>query len=149
MWRRQRDQLRRRVGRSDERGSLIVELAVLMPAIAFFAVMAVAFGRVELARQEVIGAARAGAEAASVTPDPASARVAAKAMATPSVFGQAHTCTRLAVHTDTGAFEPGGFVGVTVSCRVALADVPVPGLPSSLEVAVVQRAPIDPYRVVR
>ena len=131
--------------RGDERGSLTVELVVLTPVLLIMALAMLAFGRVAEARQQVVGAARAGAEAASVAPDVARAEAAA---ATGGDGSLSRSCVEPVVITDVGQFHPGGFVTVTVVCRVPLADVAIPGMPGSTVVTASSTAPIDPYRSV-
>jgi Flp pilus assembly protein TadG len=133
----------------DEPGSMTVELVVLTPVLVLFALLGVAFGRYELAREAVIGAARAAAEAASVVASPSQAEPAASSAAAPGVEGLGHACTALTVETDVSDFVPGGSVRVTVSCQVSFSDLLVPGVPGSTVVRVVQTAPIDPYRSVQ
>ena len=50
-----------------------MELVVLTPVLFLLALMILVFGRVSEARQQVVEAARAGAEAAAVLPDAQSA----------------------------------------------------------------------------
>ena len=45
-------------GCSTARGSLTVELVVLTPIVALFVIVALAFGRYSLAREQVVGGAR-------------------------------------------------------------------------------------------
>lgn len=134
--------------RSREHGSMTVELVLLVPIVVMFALLAVGFGRYELARQQVIGAARAGAEAAAVVASSSQAQTAAESAATPGIESLGHGCVVLEVDTNTAHFEPGGFVRVSVTCQVAFSDLLVPGLPGSAVITVVQTAPIDPYRSV-
>ncbi|MHB8328485.1 MAG: TadE/TadG family type IV pilus assembly protein [Acidimicrobiales bacterium] len=134
--------------RPREGGSLTAELVVLAPVVALFALVAVGLGRYELAHQEVIDAARAAAEAASVVSSPADAESAAGDAVSPTLQGQRRMCSSYEVSTDAAAFAPGGFVKVTVSCRVALTDLLVPGFPGSVPVQATQTAPVDPYRWV-
>jgi len=139
----------RRYGTSGENGSLTVELVVLTPVVVMFVLVTVAFGRFELAREQVVGAARAGAEAAAVVPSAADAQSAAFAAAAPVVANQAHTCTQLNVVTDTEHFVPGGYVGVAVSCQIDFSDLLIPGFPGHVVVHADVNAPIDPYRSVQ
>ncbi len=88
----------------------------------------VAFGRIAEARQQVVEAARAGAEVASVQPDAIrcpNARLGSThpwdLSVTSGLVGNAP------VNTDVSHFYPGGYVSVTVSCQVPLADLAVPG----------------------
>jgi len=133
----------------DELGSLAVELVVLTPIVILFALMALALGRLEIAHEQVVGAARAAAEAASVVPSATDAQAAALTAATPVVADQIHSCADLNVTSATQDFGPGGSVQVTVSCQVDFDDLFVPGLPGHVRVEAVARAPIDPFRAVQ
>jgi Flp pilus assembly protein TadG len=139
---------RRSLGRP-QRGSLTVELVILTPIIVMFALFALALGRFELAREQVVGAARAGAEAAAVVPDASEAQPAALSAAAPVVANQAHSCTQLNVTADTADFVPGGSVRVVVSCQIDFSDLFVPGLPGHTTVQEAVSAPIDPFRSVQ
>lgn len=141
--------IERRCGGNRQRGSLTVELVVLTPIIVLFVLTALAFGRFELAREQVIGAARAGAEAASVVPTAGAAQAAAVNAALPVVADEAHACTQLHVVAETENFVPGGSVSVTVSCQISYADLLIPGVPGHTEVRAVVSAPIDPFRSVQ
>ena len=129
-------------------GSLTVELVVLTPVLLVMALAVMTFGRVTEARQQVVEAARAGAEAAAVAPDPSSARAASDQDATVGIADHARSCSGHQVRTDTSHFYPGGYVTVTVVCEVPLADVAVPGMPGSTSVRATSTAPLDPYRSV-
>lgn len=132
-----------------ELGSMTAELVVLVPVVVLFALLAVGLGRYQGARQEVVDAAHAGAEAASLVPSAGQAGPAAETTATAELEGQAHMCPAPVVTTDVSAFAAGGSVRVTVSCHVSLSDLLVPGFPGGATVVATQSAPIDPFRVVR
>ena len=134
--------------RCDERGSLTVELVVLTPVLLIMALSMLAFGRVAETRQQVVEAARAGAEAASIAPDAARAEVASGAAAGGGTDSFSRSCLEPVVLTDASQFHPGGSVTVTVVCHVPLADVAIPGIPGSTVVRASSTAPIDPYRSV-
>jgi Flp pilus assembly protein TadG len=131
-----------------EEGSITAELVVLAPVLAVFLLLIVALGRYELARQEVIAAARAAADAAAVVSSAGQAPLAASDAAGASIQSR-HACAVLDVSTDTGQFVPGGSVRVTVTCRVDLSDVLLPGWPGSTTVQSIRIAPIDPFRSVQ
>lgn len=134
--------------RPDDRGSLTVELVVLTPVLLVVALTMVAFGRVAEARQQVVEAARAGAEAASVLPTAVSALSGSDVEAAVATTDRGRTCAEHQVVTDVSHFYPGGYVTVTVICQVPLSDVALPGLPGSTIVRASSTAPIDPYRSV-
>jgi len=132
----------------DEHGSLTVELVVLTPVLLLVVLVMATFGRVAEARQQVVEAARAGAEVASVQPDASDAQIEAELDASVGAAGHIRTCGGRTVTTDVSHFQPGGYVRVTVACRVPLADLAVPGMPGSTTVQATSTAPIDPYRSV-
>jgi len=130
-------------------GSMTVELVILTPVIVLFVLVALAFGRFEVAREQVVGAAQAAAQAASVVASAGQAQPAALAAALPVVADQARSCTHLSVLADTSHFVPGGYVRITVSCQIDLSDLLVPGFPGVASVQAVVSAPIDPFRSVQ
>jgi Flp pilus assembly protein TadG len=135
--------------RRRERGSLTVEIVVLTPVVLLFVLLALSFGRFELAHQQVVGAAQAAAQAASVVSDPAEATAAALRVAQPDVANDLHACQRLTVTTNTTHFAPGGFVVVVVTCQINYSDLLIPGVPGRAVVQASERAPIDPFRSVQ
>ena len=138
-----------RMGRTrGELGSLTVELVVLTPVLFALGLAALAFGRVSEARQQVVEASRAGAEAAAVLPNTGSAQWGAAATAAVGIFASSHTCAHSQIDTDTSHFYPGGYVTVTVACQVDLSGVSIPGIPASTTVTASATAPIDPYRAI-
>ena len=140
---------RRRARR--ERGSATVELALIAPALLAVFALAVLAGRVVLAGGAVEQAASAGARAASLARDPATAHTAAATAVTDSLDGQHLQCATLTVDVDTAGFAvPLGApaqVAVTVTCRVRLSDLTLPGVPLGAR-AETSRAgsPLDPFR---
>jgi Flp pilus assembly protein TadG len=127
---------------------MAVELVVLTPVLFLLAVMVLAFGRVSEARQQVVEAARAGAEAAAVLPDATSAQSGAAHLAVLDLFERTHTCTGGNVSVNVSDFKPGGSVTVEVACDVDLSDLSVPGMPGATTIRASATAPIDPYRSV-
>jgi Flp pilus assembly protein TadG len=132
----------------EDNGSLLVELVLLAPVLFVLALFIVALGRVSEARQEVVEAARAGAQSAAVLPSAASAAQGAVDSAVVGIFNGAQTCNRPEITTDVSHFVPGGYVTVTVVCRVSLSDLSVPGVPGSTVIRASAIAPIDPYRSI-
>jgi hypothetical protein len=138
----------RRHGRL-QRGSMSIELVVLTPVVVMFVLLALGLGRFELAREQVIGAARAGAEAAAVAQSAGEAQSAASTAATPALASGSSSCQDVHVVTNTAAFKAGGRVQVEVTCEVDFSDLLVPGWPGHASVEAVVSAPIDPFRSVQ
>jgi Flp pilus assembly protein TadG len=128
-------------------GSLTVELVVLTPVIVVFLLVALAFGRYALAKEQLVGAARAAADAVAIAGSAPQAQQAGSAAAMP-VLQSDHSCTDPTVSVAASSFSPGGQVQVSVSCHVAFSDLLIPGFPGSVTVQAGQVATIDPYRVV-
>jgi hypothetical protein len=110
--------------------------------------LVVAFGHFEMARTDLIGLARQGAETASVMPTASGASSAAELVGSSGVSGLDGLCQELSVQTDTRSFVPGGSVGVTIQCEVDLSKLGAPGLGGEHTIRIHQVAPIDPYRAV-
>jgi len=134
--------------RRGDRGSLTVELVVLTPVVLVVVLTSLVFGRIVEARQQVVEAARAGAEAAAVLPTVGTAQWVGSINAVINLIGRTHTCAHASITVDTSHFVPGGSVTAHVSCLVLLSDVGVPGLPGSTTVTASATAPLDPYRSV-
>jgi len=131
-----------------ERGSFTVELVVLTPIITLFVLMTLAFGRYALAREQVVGGARAAADAVAVAGSAGQAQQSALAAAIP-ILQSSRSCIDPKVAVDSQSFAPGAVVRVTVSCRVELSDLIASGLPGSTTVQVSESAVVDPYRAAR
>jgi Flp pilus assembly protein TadG len=143
------DDTRREVRtRGSSRGSLSVELVVLTPVLALFLLVSLAFGRYALAREQMVGGARAAADAAAIAGSALVAQRTAVAAATP-VLQSNHSCTHPSVSVDVASFAPGAVVRVSVSCRVDFSDLLVPGFPGSTTISAVQAAVIDPFRTIQ
>jgi Flp pilus assembly protein TadG len=124
-----------------------VELVILAPIVIVFVLLSLALGRYELARDQVVGGARAAAQAAAVSISLDQARLAALAAALPALQSL-HSCQDPTVEVDSDTFVPGAIVRVVVSCRVDLSDLLIPGMSGVTTVSSVQTAVIDPYRMV-
>ena len=78
------------------------------------------------------------------------ARADAREAATASIANQKIGCSAVDVAVDTSDFnkQPGvpGSVNVTVSCRLDLSDLAVPGVPGSRVMRATMSSPIDTWR---
>lgn len=135
---------------SDERGSMTLELAVLAPALLLLVGLLIVGGRVAIATGSVDAAARDAARTASIARTPDQARAQATSTATGILAAQGLRCATTTVEVGTSGFAvPVGQpaqVSATVTCRVDLADLALPGLPGSRTVTAAATSPIDTYR---
>ena len=133
-------------GLREDRGSATLELALITPALLLVLLFVVTLGRVATAQEDVDDAAAQAARAASVVPDPAQARGAAREAASAAVAAKSLPCSGLDVVVDTSAFHPGGVIAVDVSCPVGLGRLAGMGLPGSKVLTSRAVEVIDTYR---
>jgi Flp pilus assembly protein TadG len=140
----------RRLRAYDERGSAAIEAAVGVPAFVLFVALIICGGRFATAHQSLQSAASAAARSASIARDAHTAVTDAQTAATSSVTDQHIPCRNIDVQVDTSAFskQPGqpGTVTVTVSCRLDLSDLSIPGIPGSKVLTATMNSPIDTWR---
>ena len=107
-------------------------------------------GRTATTNEALQSAAADGARSASLARNAESARSAAREAATTSITNQQIGCSAIDVAVDTSDFnkQPGvpGSVSVTVSCRLDLSDLAVPGVPGSRVMHASMSSPIDTWR---
>jgi Flp pilus assembly protein TadG len=138
----------RRLG--DQRGSIVVELALLLPVMMLVLSSAWVTNRTSFAARIVDAAAYASARAASLSRDGDTARTRATTSATDTLALQDLHCSHLTVEVDVSQFtRPVGqpaTVTVTVVCVVNMADIAMPGMPGQRTVWARCTSPIDQYR---
>jgi Flp pilus assembly protein TadG len=136
------------MNRRDERGSASIEAVVVGPAVVLLILLVVFGGRVALAHQSVQGIAADAARAASLARTRTEARTAAQAVAQGRLAQQVPCATHTLDLDLTGFTKPAGTpasVTATVACRVATADLGLPGLPD-LTIESTMTSPVDTWR---
>ncbi|PKQ31975.1 MAG: pilus assembly protein TadE [Actinobacteria bacterium HGW-Actinobacteria-2] len=133
-----------------QRGTLTVEFALLVPAIALLFGLAIGGARVWMARSTVETIAGAAARAAVMERSPQSARSAAERLSAIQATTSGLRCASLRLRVDTAAFArpvgTPGSVTTAVVCEVSLGDVLVPGWPGTVSISASGSAPLDSYR---
>lgn len=112
--------------RSDDRGSVAVELVILAPLFGLLLLAVVAVGRVQNARADVEGAARMAARDLSIARDPHSQLGAAEQLAANTLEVGSPSCRTMSFTATIGP----EVIEVTVACSTELQDaglLPVPG----------------------
>ena len=133
-------------GWRSERGSVSVEVAVIAPAFIFLMLLVVFAGKISEADGNVERAAAEGARAASLRQDPGVAIADAEAAVEANLAHAGVPCTDLTIGVDTSNFEPGGTVGVAVTCQASMADVTLLGVPGTRTFTATSVEVIDTYR---
>ncbi|GAB7003974.1 pilus assembly protein [Nocardioides sp. AN3] len=141
--------LRLRAVRHGSRGSAAIEAAIGVPAFALFVGLIICGGRVATTHQALESAAADAARSASIARDQHTATTDARTAATVSITNQQIHCHNIAVRIDTSTFDKpageSGAVHVTVSCRLDLSDLSVPGVPGSRVLTATMSSPVDTW----
>lgn len=130
-----------------ERGSAGIELVLAFPVVVLGLLYIVFVGRVGTGRLEVDDAARIAARSASVV-SPERAHEAAFDAALRTVTDRGLVCTGLDVVVHAENFEPGGSVGVSVTCDVRVSDLGLLGVPGTKRLTASFTEPISRYQAV-
>lgn len=132
--------------RSDERGTIAVEVAVIAPAFIFLMLLVVFAGKVSEADGNVERAASEAARAASLRQRPGDAVADAQTAAQQNLLRAGVPCIDLTTAVDTSDFRPGGTVTIVVRCRASMADVSLIGVPGTRTFTARAVEVIDTYR---
>ena len=131
-----------------EQGSASVELVLIVPILLLFILVTIGLGRLEIAHFNVDSAVRAAAENSSSASSAAQAQVEASQVSNQDLSGLGKACVSHSEITDVSDFKPGGWVQVTITCRVSYSDILIPGLPGDTTITESLLVPVDPYRSV-
>lgn len=134
-----------------DRGSISVELAILLPGFVYLIVLAVVTGRQVIAQGAIDLAAHDAARAASLSRTAPLAESRARAAALDTLNQQGLSCSDLTVTVDVAGFAVSvgnpASVSVTVACDVSFADLAaLPGVPATRELTASFVSPLDEYR---
>jgi Flp pilus assembly protein TadG len=136
--------------RRDERGSVAIEAAIGVPAFGLFIAMIILGGRVEIAKQSVEAAAYEAARAASIERTQSEAISSGRSAAASSLNDQGLQCATTNVTVNAAAFNaPLGTtaqVTATVTCKVDVSDLAIPGVPGTRTITATASSPVDAYR---
>ncbi|WP_456789704.1 TadE family protein [Cellulomonas sp. P5_C5] len=125
-----------------ERGSMAVEIVVLVPVLLAMIFLIVAFGRYVAAEGDTEAMARDAVRAATLERDRDSAVDAARAVAA-SAVPSTMNCRPAELR---GVFANGEMLTVDVDCTISWSELGFIGLPGTARVEASSSAPLDEYR---
>lgn len=131
---------------TDERGTAVLELVLLVPVFLVLVLLAAGMGRLGQAREDIDAAARDAARAGSIARSPADAQAAAEAAASDVLAAKGLTCGSFAVNVDTADFRAGGWVRVDLSCTVSMAELTGVWTPGAKTMQARGLAVVDAFR---
>lgn len=132
-----------------QRGSVTLELVILVPALLLLLGTVVVAGRISTTGQSIEHAASMSARAASLARTPDAAREAAHANGLRALNDKGLDCTKVELGTSTTNFAGHGRPGtvtVTLSCTISLNDLLIPGLPGNRTMTATATSVVDGYR---
>ena len=135
--------------RDRDAGNAALELIILAPVILILLGLVIAAGRTSVAQGSVAAAARDAARQASISLTPSAAQTAALSSARAALGQDGLTCDPVVTVNVSGFGVPVGEpanVQATVTCRVSLSNLVVPGMPGSKTLRATFQSPLDPYR---
>lgn len=137
----------RRLRRADrDAGYSTAELVVIAPVIVVLLLFVVGLGRYSSSKQLVEQAAMAAGRAASQGATAQQAADRAQAAGAASLDDAGISCVDFSMVADTGDFQPGGSVTVTLTCTASLSGLVLSGLPGSTTVSASSTVPLEIYR---
>lgn len=134
------------IHRGDDRGSMAVETAIIMPALLALLLLVGYAGRTAQAEADVRRAASEAARYASLIQDPASAQAEAEDVAAANLAASGVACGSVQTSVDATELVPGGTVTVTVRCTTSMADLTLLGVPGHRTFVARSVEVIDRYR---
>jgi Flp pilus assembly protein TadG len=136
--------------RRNERGSAPIEAAIGVPAFTLFVGLIIFGGRTATTHQALESAAADAARSASIERAAPAAQQAAEQAARSSLSNQQIHCLSVDVTVDASGFQTAvgqdANVAVTVTCRLDLSDLAVPGVPGNRTLHATVSSPIDTWR---
>ncbi len=126
-----------------------IEMVVLTPILVGCILTIAGGSRFVEASDQVEAAAAIAARAASLETNADGAVAAGRAAAQRALTDRGRSCAELNVMIDPGAFDAGGAVHATVTCRADLSDLAGFGLPGGRTFTASAVVPIDRHRVLR
>ena len=140
--------------RADERGSLAVEMAIIIPSILLIFALIFVYGRAASVNGNLESATRDAARAATLARSYDEARDRVDAVLAEAMSGAPASCVdslRWADQPDSftaADFQPGEPITVHATCSYSLGDIGLPGAPGTLRPESAFTSMLDPYRGV-
>jgi TadE-like protein len=132
---------------TDDRGSLSVELVIIVPMLLLMLALVYGIARVAQTNQTFEAGVRDAARAATQARSKTQALQVAEASLRTSLGPGATDCLDTLEVEIPGGYRAGYIVTVDASCRYALGDL-VPGVPGKVPVQASFASPLDPNRRV-
>jgi Flp pilus assembly protein TadG len=139
---------------ADERGSLAVEMAIIIPSLLLIFALIFAYGRAASVNGNLESATRDAARAATLARSYDDARQRVDQVLTEGLAGAPPSCRATLQWANEpqsfrpGDFQPGNPITVQATCAYSLSDLGLPGAPGTVHPVSSFTSMLDPYRGV-
>ncbi|HET6563477.1 MAG TPA: TadE family protein [Marmoricola sp.] len=132
--------------RRNERGSMAVEMAVIIPSLLLIFALIYAYGRVATVNGALESGTRDAARSATVARSYDEAEDRAREVVREAILELPRSCQESVSVLVSNTFEPGEPVTVDVACTYALSDLGLPGAPGDITTRSSFTSMLDPNR---
>ncbi len=130
----------------DERGSLAVEMAVVVPSLLLIFGLIYAYGRAATVNGTLESGTRDAARSATIARSYDDAQERAENVVRAAIVDLPRSCQKSLVVTVSDTFFAGEPVTVDAECTYSLSDIGLPGAPGSITPQSSFTSMLDPYR---
>ncbi len=135
-------------GRTGERGSMAVEMAIIVPSLLLIFGLIYAYGRAAMVNGALESGTRDAARSATIARSAGEAKERARHVLTEAVRSLPRSCQNSLQVTVSDGFYPGEPLTVEAQCSYALSDIDLPGAPGSITPRSSFTSMLDPNRGV-
>jgi Flp pilus assembly protein TadG len=135
--------------RRDERGSLAVEMSIVIPSLLLLFGLVFAYGRAAQVNGVLESGTRDAARSATVARTYSQARERAREVLEDALAATPQSCRDSLTVTVSDDFRAGEPITVTAGCTYSIADIGLPGAPGSIRPESSFTSMLDPNRGIR
>lgn len=138
-----------RIRRSDDRGALAIEYAILTPMFFLVFALIYVFARLTMVNGVLDSGTRDAARAATQAPNWDQAEAVARQIVRDAVGTGSSRCLATLDVTVSRNFAPGQTITVDARCTYSISDAGIPGAPGAISAHAQFSSILDPNRTVR
>jgi len=135
--------------RVSQRGSMAVEMALIVPGLLLIFGLIFAYGRAAGVNGTLESGTRDGARSATMARSYDEARQLAHDAIADAIATAPQACQDSLQVTVSDNFDPGEAITVTATCTYGLSDIGLPGAPGTIRPTSSFTSMLDPYRGVQ
>ncbi|GAA1936104.1 TadE/TadG family type IV pilus assembly protein [Nocardioides marmoribigeumensis] len=134
------------MSRRDERGSMAIEMAIIIPSLLLIFGLIYAYGRAAQVNGTLESGTRDAARSATIARSYDEAKDRARRVVDAAIVDLPRSCRQSVRVTVSDNFVPGEPITVDAECDYALSDLGLPGAPGDITARSSFTSMLDPYR---